>query len=96
MIQKSLASHQFFQPSSFDSDASSQPDQSDQEMCHRHYHKSLHLPSSWLFFSEILEVCKINDNEKSFKKRKRRQIDKKLKMPPSIIKIGFNNVPNYI
>lgn len=70
MIQRSLASLQSFQPSSFGSDASFQPGQSDQETCHHHYHKSLHLPSSWLSFSEILEVDKISDNEVCLKKKK--------------------------
>lgn len=63
MIQRSLASHQSSRLSSFGSDASFQPGQSDQEMCHHHYHKSLHPPSSWLSFSEILEGDKISGNE---------------------------------
>lgn len=54
IIQMSLASHQSSKPSLFGPDISSQPGQSNQEICHHHYHKSLHLPSSLLSFSKIL------------------------------------------
>lgn len=76
VTQKFLASHQSSQPSSSGSSASSLPGRSDRGMCHRHYRKNPHLPSSWLSFSEILKIRQFITKDLFKRLRKKREGEK--------------------